>query len=1114
MKKPFLPTQIAMLSVLLGSMAVYAQPADSAAAPKAQAEPVQQAGPILAEQPTLAEPKAADNTAKEASKVATEAPKDSSKVELSQEKPVVATEKVEAEKKAEPAVKDSVVAAPAVTEPVVQDSAAATGPTLVETKEEPAAKDSVATQVEAIVEEAVKKTEEAPAVTEPVAEVEEPKEEAKSGSALSDAEKQAEAFESEVVIGYGTTKKTDLTGGVTTVNAEDLQKNASFGVTQALQGKAAGVNVTANSGQPGAGLTVRVRGVGSYISGDPLYVVNGLPVRDISHLNPNDIEAISVLKDASSTAIYGSRGANGVILITTKKGKNSDAKEEGTITYNGYYGLSKPSKSPDLLTSTEWVTLRNEALINLGEPSEVILPDTIGGNVDWFDLVTRDDALIQSHSLAFSNAGSNYNYYLSALRKKEEGIILGSDAELTTLRLKGGADFKKWLSVGTNVSISKGDVNYANDVHEYRSIHTNTLAKPPVGPISDSTGYLEGNYARGYENPLGVIENSHFNKKRLLVNGNAYADFKIVDGLTFRSSLGVDYENGDSTRFTPKYDFGGSNLQGSSMISKTNTQNYFWLWENTLRFEKVFDDVHNLKLLGGYSVEHEEWEFIRASRNGTPGNEEHFHFLDAGDPTTAQALGTKEEDGIISYFSRISYDYDYKYFFNTSFRADGSSRFAEDKRWTQFPAVSAAWKISEENFMKNLSAVENLKVRAGWGKSGNDNIPRYQYTTTTTTNQSYVLNDDKVNGKAFLSAGNPSIQWEESATTNAGIDLVLLGGQIELIADMYIKQTDSALIKVGIPEMAGIQTAPFSNAMSIENKGIDLALNLQKKMGKLRLGANATFSMYKNEVTETERNTILWGPEIYLAYRFNRVEQGREVGEFYGYKTDGLIQSADDPAIARQAGSAPGDIKFVDVNGDGTITDADRTYIGSPHPDFTYGFGFDVAYEDDFGTVDFHAFFQGSEGNEIVKATNFFNNNFNAEFNLDNSMLGRWTGAGTTNDPSQAKLGGSSANMNFADWWVEDGSYVRLKTIQVGYSFPKSMEDLANFRIYGGVRNLLTWTNYSGLEPEVGMGRYSGSSEDVSDETRSQNVEGLDFGIDRGTYPQPITFFMGIDLSI
>ena len=918
-------------------------------------------------------------------------------------------------------------------------------------------------------------------------------------------------LETDVVVGYGSTKKEDLTGSVVSVNSEEITREAVFSVRKSLQGKAAGVHVTQNSGAPGKPVTVRIRGVGTINASDPLYVVDGIPINGIDFLNPNDIESISILKDASATAIYGARGANGVVMVTTKRARD----ESQVVTYDFYVGTQQPWKKPSLVTAEQWAILNNEAMraANLPVNAELENPSSLGSGTDWFDEITRDHPLVMQHNVSVMRDVGDLKYFLSAGYFSQDGIIKGSGLRKNTLRFNAENKVSSWFTLGNSLGVAHNRVSLANETDEWNSVLVNALAMDPVTTPRDGNGNLNASQFNNIFNPAGIIEHTNHDVNTTTLAGTIYSNIDLSRTIKFRTILGLDWSMIDSSEFVPKYFISASDNRAEAMVANRTGTDFNLVLENTVTYEAAYSD-NLFKMLLGTTAQDRSLERFSAVGTSTPGNDAPLRYLDATTSTNPAVGGVEGGNALSSLFGRMEYEIANKYLLTATLRRDGSSRFGPAQRWGGFPSVAGAWKVSQEPFMKNAGFIEDMKLRAGWGKTGNQEIPDYLYTTTTSGKQNYVFGDQIAPGTTFLSSGNTQIHWEEQSAYNAGLDIALFDGKFEFIGDVFIKKTDGMLVQPTIPYIAGLRTSPMVNGGSLENRGVELILNYKEKIGGFTSNIGLNFATYDNKILSLGENGA---PISDAAFRnsgtVTRTEVGRSIGNFYGYKTDGLFQTQEeinsytyvDPVDGTvrmvQPSAAPGDIRYRDDDKDGNW---DKGYIGSPHPDFIYGMSLDMAY---LG-FDMFVSLQGVFGNEIFNGSRWYTDNGSAYFNLDTRMMDRWTGPGTTNDANLPRMNNNDANnMLISDRFVEDGSYLRIKTLQFGYSSSNALLHMAHIkkcRVYAGVENLFTFTKYSGLDPEIGLGEARGGTKNTS----------LTMGVDRGTYPQARTILVGLNLTI
>lgn len=912
-----------------------------------------------------------------------------------------------------------------------------------------------------------------------------------------------------VVTGYGVQKRSNISGAVSTVLAEEIAERPILRLEQALQGTTPGVLVAHNSGSPGSALTVRIRGNGTINDSDPLYIVDGIPVSGLDFLNPNDIETINILKDAAAAAIYGARGANGVVLVTTKSGKRNT---QGRITYDAYYGIQRASRLVELLNAEEYATLMNEAYIAAGKVPlpEFAQPDVLGRGTDWQEAVFGH-APISSHQLTIRGGAEKSDYSLSGSYFNQDGIIGGdkSNFKRATVRLNGNHDLKNWLTLGNAIGFTWLQRNALIENTQYDSPLIRALNIDPVTPVRKANGtYAYSNYTdTDIANPVNGIEQTHNNWTTYRLVGGVHGDIRLARGLTFRSAFSTDITFAQQRNFYPKFDL--SNLPHISeappaekrLVNSVGIANHNWRniqWENYVTWNTVFGQKHNLTLIAGTTALTNRYDGSGGGNTNLPSNDPKDAFIgNTIDPIESQtAWQTAYESALLSWFGKANYEWNNRYLLSATLRVDGSSRFGRNNRYGWFPSFSAGWVISEESFW-NISAIDFLKLRASWGQNGNDRIGDYSFTTVVSTGQNYTFGPDETitNGSVPLRAANPDLKWETITQSNIGVDVSMLDGRLSFTGDYFIKKTSDMLYASPIPLVAGTEP-PVRNVATAENKGLELGLNIRNKIKSFdyNIGGNITFINSVVTGLGEGGEPVLSGHIQFANASAARTDIGHPLASFYGYVTDGIFQSYEEvEAHAFQsAGTSPGDIRFKDLNGDGIINIDDQTWIGNPIPRFTYGFNAGMGWKG----FEVSLFFQGTEGNDI------FNNTTRYDFihaNRRASALERWTGPGTSNFEPRVNLEDPNQNARISDRFIEDGSYMRLKMLQIGYNLPESVlrrVGVENLKVYMTAHNLLTFTKYSGLDPEIGS--VGGS---------------LELGIDHGYYPQPRSIIGGISLT-
>jgi TonB-linked SusC/RagA family outer membrane protein len=912
--------------------------------------------------------------------------------------------------------------------------------------------------------------------------------------------KTANVLDEVVVIGYGTQKKGDITGSVSSVPQLALKQPISS-FDRALQGAAAGVQVTQVSGQPGAAVSIRIRGGNSITGGnEPLYVIDGFPVYNsngdasagvtagpsinaLASLNPSDIESIEVLKDASATAIYGSRGANGVVLITTKKGKAG----QNTLTYDAYYGSQKILKKVDVMTSAkDWGILKNEARANSGKAPYYTQDqiNNLGEGTDWQDEAFRS-ASIQNHQISLTGGDDRTRYAISGNYFKQNGILLNTDFERYSGRVNLERDFSSKFKVGVNLTASKITAQVAN-----AGIVNGLLSMPPAVNVREANGKYT--YQSEFETPLGnpiaTLEKEVNRTKTYRLLGNVYGEYTFFEGLVAKVSFGTDIINNKQNRYIPSdiYQGANSNPTGKAYVGTKFAST--WLNENTLSYSKTFSNKHSFNVVVGYTQQAFETESATAGSQAFISDQLEYNDLGSGSVYTQPESGSSAW-ALNSYLGRINYSIDQKYIFTVSGRADGSSRFGKDKKWGYFPSAAFAWNISREDFLSSYKTISNLKLRLSAGVTGNQEIGQY-FSLATLGSNTYFFGGQTYIGFAPNRIANPDLGWETTAQYDGGIDLSLYKNRINFVFDAYYKKTTNLLLNVPIPYTTGQSTA-LQNYGSVENKGIELGINTENFTGPFSWNTNFVFSMNRNKVL-----TLGDGAD-YIISGANIAQVGQPLGSFYGYQTNGLFQTGDDIAnlpTINPATTKPGDRRYVDVNGDGKITQADdRTLIGNAQPKFLGGITNTLSYLN----FDLSVFLQGTYGNKLFNQNRQQLELLTGQQNASTAAYERWTPTNPTNDVQRAFEDPAPVNTSR---YVENASFLRLKNITLGYNLPKSIASKihsSQIKVYISAANLATWTKYTGFDPEVSRNEQS---------TLGQ-------GIDYSIYPSSKSFLAGLSIS-
>jgi TonB-dependent starch-binding outer membrane protein SusC len=916
-----------------------------------------------------------------------------------------------------------------------------------------------------------------------------------------------------VVVGYGTQKRAEVTGAISSVTSDKLTALPSAGLDQALQGRAAGLTVISN-GAPGFESTLRVRGISTVNDANPLFVVDGVISVGISGINPSDIESVEVLKDASTAAIYGSLGSNGVIMVTTKKGKAGNV----VVNLEGYAGVQYSNARYDLMNSAQYKEYATGgAFTTPAVYSNPIYANRVNATgTDWQDAIYQKGPM-QSYDLSLSGGNDNATFRLSAGYLNQRGIVIKTGLERYNFRVN--SDFKKGiLKVGENLSLAYGSQDPLSD-DGGRSLLEHAIKMAPYLPIYnvDNLGGYQGPTSaidgQDAENPVRIMELNSRKQNTLNILGNLYGELELIKGLKFRTNLGLQNVRQANNQFFPSYNddnLGGNTHQSTfASIYKNQAAYNSFLFTNNLTYNLTLAEKHNFELLAltEYSAVHSTVENA-SSHNAITDQVKELSNTDA-------SLSSGSIDYFrISYLGRLNYNYDGKYLFSASIRRDASSRFGQDKRWGTFPSVSLGWNIAKEAFLSDVPYLSNLKLRASWGKAGNDKITDYAYSSSLTSNMYYVINNLAVVGTTPAGASNPDLKWEETTMTNIGLDLGLLKNKFTLSVEYYMNRSNDLLMQVPLPLSTGDFTGTISkNAGSMDTKGFELQLGYNDFEGDFQWSANLNLGTFKNTVKSLGGATYISG-FTFEGEDLNRCQVGQPAFFFYGWKFDGIFQS-DAEAASYMGGTekalnsaTAGDFRIKDTNGDGKIDANDRTNIGNPFPKMTLGLDLNASYKG----FDLNLFISGVYGNKLYNTNLFDLVGMDRLFNSDVRVLDRWTPTNPSNTIPRA--GTVASNVQASDRFVEDGAYTKLKNITLGYTMPKSLlkDKLTKLRIYVSAQNMICITKYSGLDPEVGRYTSSGTSlgQIGAPSTTSQNYAN---GIDVGNYPIPKSVIAGIQIT-
>ncbi|MBK0382259.1 TonB-dependent receptor [Pedobacter sp. SD-b] len=879
-----------------------------------------------------------------------------------------------------------------------------------------------------------------------------------------------------VVIGYGSVKRKNLNYATSEVSAKSIEDRPITSLQQAIQGRAAGVTVIQPSGKPGAGLNLRVRGYGSLNgSNDPLYVVDGVQLLSNDGINPNDIENITILKDASATAIYGANGANGVVLITTKSGSANKTQ----ISVESYYGFQNVTKKLDVLNAKQFATLINEERTNVGQAPFITDVSNLPYNTNWQDEIYRRGAQ-QNYQLSATGGSEKYKYYLSGGWNAEDGTLAPASFGRYSIRFNQSANLYPKLKVGSNFAISRVnsvDVADNNRVNQ-AGVVLSALSTPPTIPVQNADGTYPQNPYQALENPVAITrgaDNTSFTNKIL---GNVYAEYQLPADLKIRSTFGVEANDNRSDSFIDPFTTGnGRALKGFASAGSNNE--VIWQNENILSYNHTFNKKHSLDAIGGVTFRKSNYTgTFLSGKNFANGSIKTVN----GASQKIDASSNNSGWAYLSYLARVIYTYNDKYTVTGSFRADGSSRFGPNQKYGYFPAASVGWLISEEDFLKNVSWLSSLKLRYGIGSNGNSTgIGDFSYLARYGVGYNYPINGNTQPGSISTSIANNDLKWEVNTTNNLGLDISLFNNRISLSADAYYRKTTDALVNRPLPSQTGYGSIT-QNVGSLENKGLEFSLNTINYSHKnFTWQTDVEFSLNRNKVLNILGQSIMAGG-VGDNGNSTITEEGQPISSFYGYISDGV-----DPAT--------GNIKYRDLNKDNKITDADRTIIGNPNPKFQGGitnrfsaFGFDLSF-----------LFQGVYGNDVYNASRIETEGMSGPKNASTAVLNRWTTPGQITDIPRAAFGDPNQNsLRNSTRFLEDGSFLKLRDLTFGYNLTsvlKKQSVLKSARIYISGRNLLTISNYKGYDPEVSR----------------EGANPFALGIDYGTYPQVRTLVFGLN---
>ena len=951
-------------------------------------------------------------------------------------------------------------------------------------------------------------------------------------------EEDRQSLDEVVVIGYGVQKKKLVTGATVQVKGENIAKLNTTNPLQALQGQTPGMTIISQSGQPGEGLKVNIRGLGTTGSSGPLYIIDGVR-GDISTLNPADIESVDVLKDAASAAIYGSQSANGVVLVTTKNGKEGRT----IISFDGYWGWQNTPRKMKMLNAKQYMTIMDEQNINSGgsaydwyglkedgTPKYASIFDADGNvyDTDWVNEMFKDNAQTYSANLGISGGGQKGNYAVSLGYMNQEGIVGGKDvSNYSRYNFRVNSEYQvidNFLKIGEQASIIYYKKNGLSVGNAYNNSLRAAFGTSPLTPIySDNGKYgspyndtTDSDWFNADGNPYGVMMTTNNNRtQNFTATGNLYAEFEFIKNLKFRSTLGVKYDSNNYRSFSPMYHFSIYSYQDTRTgVAQSASDGWGITWTNTLSY--VFDiKDHHFDAMAGYEVYRTEGQSIYGSNGSLRDGFDSWNYAYLSNGTATNQEGGLsvsgspwDEERMVSYFARAGWNWKETYMVNATLRCDGSSRFAKGHRYGWFPSVSAGWVLTNEKFMEPVTKVmDYFKLRASWGQVGNQNIGNYMYLAPMGFNNYYYNFGTTLGSEADqwgavpTRLGNEDITWETSEQFDVGFDARFLNQRLNVNFDFYIKTTKDWLVQP--PILATVGTgAPYINGGDVKNTGVELALSWNDRIGKdFRYYVNVNGAYNKNKVGNIpNEDGIIHGESGSVLYdnsgEFYRASNGEPIGYFWGYKTAGIFQNQQEINDWIAAGNGvlqtnvqPGDVKYYDINHDGVINESDKVNLGNGIPDFTYGFSFGF----DWKNFDFSVQANGQSGNKIVQT---YRNVGTTTANYTTQILDRWTGEGTSN--KIPRVTNTNINYQFSDLFIQDGDFLRISNITLGYDFAKLLKCkyISQCRLYAQVQNAFTFTKYDGMDPEIGYGN-----------------SGWVSGIDYGYYPRPRTFLVGVNLK-
>lgn len=904
-----------------------------------------------------------------------------------------------------------------------------------------------------------------------------------------------------IAIGYGSVQKKDLTSAISTVKGDELAKRNVANVSQALQGQLAGVQVSSNGGSPGSEASILIRGISTINNNNPLYVVDDVPMDDISWLNPKDIENVQVLKDASASAIFGSRASNGVIVIETKQAKVGRTN----ISIDASYSIQDAAKKPKMADATEYAKIVNKAATNSGQDAPFSDPEAFGTGTNWWDEITQL-APIQNYSVSINKGteemkiASGFSYF------KQDGLVKGGGYDRITMKLNTEYKLADWLTIGQNLSLSKDRTdNGPNLVWDVQRVEPNIPVYLPAYEQEGKNEYsiYHPTLYTDVPNPMGQLARSFNKTDYLRTIGNIFANFDFGLGITAESKFAFYLSQWENNDFGPTYFIESTDYNNENWVTRSHNNRTQYTWNNLIHYKKQLNN-HKLNMTAGMTLESDENRYLYGEGYNTPNNHPDLRYIDSTEDTKRYSSGSNNKNTRQSFLARANYSFNDRYLLTASFRADASSRFNEENRWGYFPSVSGAWNLAEEGFMESISWLSQAKLRAGWGQVGNDNIDNDALLTTLGRTVYVFGAEQNIHlGQAPASVGNADLKWETVEDMNIGTDLGFWNQRLSASIDYYERRSKDMLLATSIPYYLGSAwSTPYANIGTLTTKGFELAITYRKEYASgFKMTHSLNLSKASSKITKLVEGEAIWSGNHQRLENLTRTVEGGIAGEFYGMVTNGIFQNesevinyTDEFGNVLQPHAQPGDMRFKDVNGDGAINADDRAVIGNPEADFTFGINLNFEYKN----FDLSMLFTGSYGNDVLNAVKPYAGTGSERYNSFAGLLDEaWDGEGSSN--TQPRLAAIDDNNNFiySDYYIEDGSHLRLKSMQLGYNFPKAWIEkihLGNARLFIGGENLFTLTKFDGLDVDLG-----GSA--------------LERGIDWGQYPLPRIFMVGANIS-